>query len=303
MCNEVQNVGAIDFAFRGSKMKVACAFDKPIGESNCVGCGQCAAVCPTAAIVIKDDAHKLWNELNDPDTLAIAQVAPAVRVAVAKEFGYKGENVMGKITAALRRIGFDLVFDTSTAADLTVMEESNEFIERLEKGGPFPMFTSCCPAWIKYAENEYPDYLPNISSCRSPMQMFASVIAEQYKDCGKRLLSAAVMPCTAKKMEAARDEFKDENGKMNRSLEDIKGDMLIVSNITLSADMKHGRRPDFSRSASPSEALRLYNYFVEQVKNQPIGKVCTGEFGAHMHVSVENDGPVNIIIDTERIGK
>lgn len=213
MCNEVQNVGAIDFAFRGSKMKVACAFDKPIGESNCVGCGQCAAVCPTAAIVIKDDAHKLWNELNDPDTLAIAQVAPAVRVAVAKEFGYKGENVMGKITAALRRIGFDLVFDTSTAADLTVMEESNEFIERLEKGGPFPMFTSCCPAWIKYAENEYPDYLPNISSCRSPMQMFASVIAEQYKDCGKRLLSAAVMPCTAKKMEAARDEFKDENGK------------------------------------------------------------------------------------------
>ena len=97
--------------------------------------------------------------------------------------------------------------------------------------------------------------------------------------------------------------FRDENDKMNRSLEDIKGDMLIVSNITLSADMKHGRRPDFSRSASPSEALRLYNYFVEQVKNQPIGKVCTGEFGAHMHVSVENDGPVNIIIDTERIGK
>ena len=97
--------------------------------------------------------------------------------------------------------------------------------------------------------------------------------------------------------------FRDENDKMNRSLEDIKGDMLIVSNITLSADMKHGRRPDFSRSASPSEALRLYNYFVEQVKKQPIGKVCTGEFGAHMHVSVENDGPVNIIIDTERIGK
>ena len=97
--------------------------------------------------------------------------------------------------------------------------------------------------------------------------------------------------------------FRDENDKMNRSLEDIQGDMLIVSNITLSADMKHGRRPDFSRSASPSEALRLYNYFVEQVKNQPIGKVCTGEFGAHMHVSVENDGPVNIIIDTERIGK
>lgn len=213
MCNEVQNVGAIDFAYRGSKMKVACAFDKPIGESNCVGCGQCAAVCPTAAIVIKDDAHLLWQRLNDPDTLAVAQVAPAVRVAVAKEFGYHGENVMGKITAALHRIGFDLVFDTSSSADLTVMEEADEFLQRLEKGGPFPMFTSCCPAWVKYAENNYPQYLPNISTCRSPMQMFAPVIHEQYKDCGKKLLSVAVMPCTAKKSEAAREEFRDENGK------------------------------------------------------------------------------------------
>ncbi|MCD7741932.1 MAG: [FeFe] hydrogenase, group A [Ruminococcus sp.] len=213
MCNEVQNVGAIDFAFRGSKMKVACSFDKPLGQSNCVGCGQCAAVCPTGAIVVKDDAHKLWEKLNDPDKIAIAQVAPAVRVAVAKEFGYEGENVMGKITAALRRMGFNLVFDTSTAADLTVMEEANEFIERLENGGTLPMFTSCCPAWVKYAENEYPEYVPNISTCRSPMQMFASVIAEQYKDCGKEILSVAVMPCTAKKSEAAREEFMDENGK------------------------------------------------------------------------------------------
>ena len=143
----------------------------------------------------------------------MAQVAPAVRVAVAKEFGYNGENVMGKIVAALRRIGFNYIFDTSTAADLTVMEESKEFADRLANGGKLPLFTSCCPAWIKYAENEYPEILPNISTCRSPMQMFASVINEKFKGEGKKILSVAVMPCTAKKGEAARDEFKDENGK------------------------------------------------------------------------------------------
>ena len=129
----------------------------------------------------------------------MAQVAPAVRVAVAKEFGYNGENVMGKIVAALRRIGFNYIFDTSTAADLTVMEESKEFADRLANGGKLPLFTSCCPAWIKYAENEYPEILPNISTCRSPMQMFASVINEKFKGEGKKILSVAVMPCTAKK--------------------------------------------------------------------------------------------------------
>lgn len=213
VCNEVQNVGAIDFANRGSKMKVSCAFDKPIGESNCVGCGQCAAVCPTAAIIVKNDSHLLWKELNHEDTIAVAQIAPAVRVAVAKEFGYQGENVMGKIVASLRRMGFDYIFDTSTAADLTVMEESKEFVERFTNGGTLPLFTSCCPAWVKYCENKYPEMLPNVSTCRSPMQMFASVINEQFKDSGKKILSVAIMPCTAKKSEAARDEFKDENGK------------------------------------------------------------------------------------------
>lgn len=213
VCNEVQNVGAIDFANRGSKMKVSCAFDKPIGESNCVGCGQCAAVCPTAAIIVKNDSHLLWKELNHENTIAVAQIAPAVRVAVAKEFGYQGENVMGKIVASLRRMGFDYIFDTSTAADLTVMEESKEFVERFTNGGTLPLFTSCCPAWVKYCENEYPEMLPNVSTCRSPMQMFASVINEQFKNSGKKILSVAIMPCTAKKSEAARDEFKDENGK------------------------------------------------------------------------------------------
>lgn len=208
VCNEIQNVGAIDFAHRGSKMTVSCAFDEPIAKSNCVGCGQCAAVCPTGAIVIRNDRPLLWNEIYNPEKLVVVQVAPAVRVAVAKEFNYTGHNVMGKIVACLRRMGFDKVFDTVTGADLTVIEEANEFTERLSKGENLPLFTSCCPAWVNYCEKNYPELLPNISTCRSPMQMFASVTKEYFKDCGKRIVNVAIMPCTAKKFEASRDEFK-----------------------------------------------------------------------------------------------
>ncbi len=208
VCNEIQNVGAIDFAHRGSKMTVSCAFDEPIAKSNCVGCGQCAAVCPTGAIVIRNDRPSLWNEIYNPEKLVVVQVAPAVRVAVAKEFNYTGHNVMGKIVACLRRMGFDKVFDTVTGADLTVIEEANEFTERLSKGENLPLFTSCCPAWVNYCEKNYPELLPNISTCRSPMQMFASVTKEYFKDCGKRIVNVAIMPCTAKKFEASRDEFK-----------------------------------------------------------------------------------------------
>lgn len=207
VCNEVQKVGAIDFAHRGSKMTVSCAFDTPIGQSNCVGCGQCASVCPTGAIIVKDDSHLLWNELWDKNTNVVCQIAPAVRVAVAKEFGYKGENVMGKIVASLKRLGFNYVFDTATGADITVIEEATEFLERKKNNENIPLFTSCCPAWVKFCENNYPELLPNVSTCRSPMQMFASVIKEKFKDDEKRLVNVAIMPCTAKKGEAKRDEF------------------------------------------------------------------------------------------------
>lgn len=213
VCNEVQHVGAIEFIRRGSKMKVATAFDMPIGSSECVGCGQCASVCPTAAIIVKNDAHRLWDEISRDDTNVVVQIAPAVRTAVADEFGYKGENVMGKIVACLRRMGFDKIFDTSVGADLTVVEEANEFLERVKKGEKLPLFTSCCPAWVKFCENKYPELLPNVSTCRSPMQMFASVINEYYKNDDKRLVSVAVMPCTAKKAEAARKEFVNSEGK------------------------------------------------------------------------------------------
>lgn len=209
MCDEVQNVGAIEFVNRGSKMKVTTAFDEPIANSDCVGCGQCAAVCPTGAIVVKNDTSKLWKDLSDKDTKVVVQIAPAVRVGISQEMGIKdGENVMGKIVGALRKMGFDEIFDTSVGADLTVLEETGEFLGRLQNNEKLPLFTSCCPAWINYVQNKYPDLLDNVSTCRSPMQMFSGIIKEYYKHSKRRIVSVAIMPCTAKKFEAQRDEFK-----------------------------------------------------------------------------------------------
>ena len=208
MCNEIQNVGAIDFVNRGSKMVIGPAFNEPLANSPCVGCGQCAAVCPTGAIVIRKDTGRVWPELNDKNTKVVAQVAPAVRVAMAKEFGLpENENSMGRITAALRRLGFDEVYDTATGADLTVLEESNEFLQRIEAGENLPLITSCCPAWIQYCEKNHPELMKNVSTCKSPMQMFSSVIKAKYSTSSRRVVCVAVMPCTAKKFECAREEF------------------------------------------------------------------------------------------------
>lgn len=217
VCSEIQNVGAIDFAHRGSNTIVTPAFEMPLAQSKCVNCGQCAAVCPTGAIVIKNDKQKVWDAIYDPNIRVVAQIAPAVRVAIGSEFGVEeGKNSIGRMSAAMRKIGFDRVYDTALGADLTIMEESSELVKRLEKGDNLPMFTSCCPAWIKYVETQHPEYLKSLSTCRSPMQMFGSVIKEHYNDIGdnndtREIYSVAVMPCTAKKYEAARDEFK-KNG-------------------------------------------------------------------------------------------
>lgn len=208
VCEEVQNVGAIDFVGRGSKMTVTTAFDEPIGNSNCVSCGQCAAVCPTGAIVVRSKTEKLWEELNDPNTQVVVQIAPAVRVGISSKLEEDGRNAMGKMVAALRRMGFDKIFDTSVGADLTVIEETNEFVSKLQKNEDLPLFTSCCPAWVKYAENTYPDLMKNVSTCKSPMEMFGAVLKEHYKEDDKRIVSVAIMPCSAKKFEADREEFK-----------------------------------------------------------------------------------------------
>jgi NADH-quinone oxidoreductase subunit G len=213
MCNEVQNVGAIDFAYRGSNMRVLPAMGKKIAETNCVNCGQCAAVCPTAAIHVKSSLRAAWKALYDPKARVVAQVAPAVRVALGEEFGLEpGKNTMGRIYAALRMLGFDSVFDTSVGADLTVVEESNELIKKLEAGDDkYPLFTSCCPAWVRYVETKHPELLPYVSSCKSPMGMFGAVLKEHYKqkdeEEGMRTVSVAIMPCAAKKFEITREEL------------------------------------------------------------------------------------------------
>ena len=219
MCDNVQNINAIDFAYRGTDAQVMPAFNKKIAETDCVGCGQCRVVCPTGAISIHTNIDEVWEALADKNTKVIAQIAPAVRVAIGDNFGYaKGENVMGKLVGVLHRLGFDEVFDTSYGADLTVVEESKEFIERFTSGEKMPLFTSCCPAWVKYCENKYPEFVPNLSTCRSPQQMFGAVVREYYKDPekneGKKILSVSIMPCTAKKEEILRPESYT-NGKQD----------------------------------------------------------------------------------------
>ena len=212
-CHEVQNVGAIDFAFRGSKMVISTAFGKPLSETMCVGCGQCAIACPTGAIMSNSSAKKVWDAISNPNVKTVVQVAPAVRVALGNMEGIEeGKDVSPLLFAALRKMGFDEVYDTSFGADITVIEESKEFLSRLASGEKLPIITSCCPAWIQYCEKRHPELLPNVSTCRSPMEMLASVINQERQEEGKKLFQVAVMPCTAKKHEAKRSEFCDENG-------------------------------------------------------------------------------------------
>ena len=219
MCDNVQSVNAIDFAYRGTRALVTPAFNKKIAETDCVNCGQCRVVCPTGAISIHTNTDAIWDLLADKNTKVVAQIAPAVRVAVGDRFGLpKGENVMGKLVNVLHRLGFDEVYDTSYGADLTVIEESEELMNRLEAGENLPLFTSCCPAWVKFCEERYPDLAKNLSTCRSPQQMFGAVVREYYKDPeksgGKRIVSVSIMPCTAKKEEILRSE-SSTNGKQD----------------------------------------------------------------------------------------
>ena len=210
-CDEIQGLGVLDFAFRGSKMQVTPAVNKDLAQTDCVGCGQCRAVCPTGAITIKQNVGAVWRALADNNTRVVVQIAPAVRVAIGDKFGIKkGENVLGRLVAALRRIGFDEIYDTNFGADLTVMEESKELVERLESGENLPLFTSCCPAWVKFCEKKYPEFRKNISTCRSPQEMFGALLKEEArmnarKDTRKTMV-ISIMPCTAKKSEITRPE-------------------------------------------------------------------------------------------------
>ncbi len=211
-CEEVQSVAAIDFIGRGSETKVGPAFDAGLNLSSCVFCGQCVMVCPTGALAEQSSIRQVMAAIADKDTTVVVQHAPAVSVSLAEAFGLRaGEDVAGLLTAALRRIGFDYVFDTSFSADLTIMEEATELAHRIAHGGVLPMFTSCSPGWIKFVEEFYPQRLPHLSTCKSPQQMLGAVLKGHWAgraglDPGK-VFSVAIMPCTAKKFEATREEM------------------------------------------------------------------------------------------------
>ena len=209
VCSELQGLGVLGFANRGTEATVTPAFEKQLSATDCVSCGQCRVFCPTGALTIRTHMDEVWEALGDKNTRVVAQIAPAVRVAVGDAFGMKnGENVMGKIVAALHAMGFDEVFDTTYTADLTIMEESAEFLDRVANGGKLPLLTSCCPAWVKFVGDQFPEMKDNVSTCRSPQQMFSAVLKEWYRDPehaeGKKTFVVSIMPCTAKKMEAER---------------------------------------------------------------------------------------------------
>jgi NADH-quinone oxidoreductase subunit G len=217
-CKEIQGQGVLEFVGRGSKTIVSPAYKKNLNEVDCVYCGQCSAVCPTGALTIKSDVDNVWNLLMDENLKVVTQIAPAVRVALGEAFGLPaGENSIGLITAALKKIGFDAVFDTTFTADLTIMEEATEFLSRVQKGENLPLFTSCCPAWVRFAEQRYPQLLKNLSTCKSPQQMFGSIarkiLKEEFKVDEKNIAVVSIMPCTAKKAEANRSEFSAEGQK------------------------------------------------------------------------------------------
>ncbi|MEG0484386.1 MAG: NADH-dependent [FeFe] hydrogenase, group A6 [Oscillospiraceae bacterium] len=211
-CRENQAVGVIGANERGFNTHIGCAFEAELGASPCVSCGQCIVACPTGALTEKDDTAKVWAALSDPDKHVVVQPAPSVRATLGEAFGMPiGTNVEGKLAAALRRLGFDKVFDTDTAADFTIMEEATEFIGRVQNKGALPMITSCSPGWIKFCETYYPEFIPNLSSCKSPQGMFGSLTKTYYAEKmgidPKDIVCVSVMPCTAKKFEIGRADM------------------------------------------------------------------------------------------------
>ena len=213
VCRKYQEVGVIGPNDRGFATHIGCAFDRDLAEVDCVSCGQCIVACPTGALQEKDDTPKVWEALNDPTKHVVVGPAPSVRVTLGECFGMPiGTNVEGKMVTALRRLGFDKVFDVDNAADFTIMEEGTEFLHRLQNGGTLPLITSCSPGWIRFCEQHYPDMVPNLSSCKSPQQMFGTLVKTYYAEKmginPRDIFVVSIMPCTAKKYEVRREEMR-----------------------------------------------------------------------------------------------
>ena len=286
-CAEVQGIGVLDFTHRGSQVTVSPAFNKGLAEVDCVLCGQCAAVCPTGAITVKSEAEQVIAAIQDPSKTVVVQVAPAVRAALGEEFNLAADSLtMGRIVAALRRMGFNQVYDTGFSADLTIIEEANEFLKRAAGGGPLPLITSCCPAWVKLAEQDFPELLANISTCRSPQQMFGSLAKEllpatlgvQRQD----LVVVAIMPCTAKKFEARRAEFAVAGNpdvdfvlttqELAAMIKDsgLAFAELPAESLDLPFGFKTGAGQNFGNSGGVSEAV--IRYVAGNVESSPAGQ-------------------------------
>jgi NADH-quinone oxidoreductase subunit G len=284
-CAEIQGIGAIDFAFRGHDAAVLPAFGRGLGEGECVNCGQCAAVCPTGALSPRPEVDAVWQALHDPAKTVVAQVAPAVRVALGEIFGLPpGTLSSGQLVTALRRLGVAKVYDTAFSADLTVVEEAHEFLQRKASGQRLPQFTSCCPAWVKFAEQYFPDLLPNLSSCKSPQQMLGAlckaILPAELGIPRRDLVVVSIMPCTAKKFEAKRPEFARDGlpdvdhvlttQELGRMIEEagLRFADLEPGSFDLPLGFKTGAGIIFGNSGGVSEAV--LRCAVEKLTGQPL---------------------------------